>query len=218
MKFVPDNPPCEVCLNPAKIELLNTSTGTHHLFCRTHKPDLWPGRNRHWQIRRHRMEPGSAVSQLLATDENSEEHQSFRIEMCEMRQLGGEGACQYYLSKLTDSDQFALWDDEFCENVREFVVALTNGAAAAFPFDLYTIGFMASLLKHELEKSRSPEPVKPSKREKAIVLLVHHPTWSDEQIAHAIPTTLKQLRRNTEYTALREQLRRKSDCPQTPND
>jgi hypothetical protein len=211
MESVPDNPPCDVCGNPAVVELFNTATGTNHLFCRAHEPDRKWGRDQNWRTIRSRTKPGGGTSRMLAAAEDSEEHKSFRIEMCEMRLLGDEGACRYYLSKLTDLDQFALWSDEFCENMREYVVGLTNGGAAVFPFDLYTIGFMVSVLKHEFERSRSRKSVTLSKREKAIVLLLRYPSWSDEQIANAIPTTIKQLQRNTEYTVLRGQLRHRGD-------
>lgn len=37
----------------------------------------------------------------------------------------------------------------------------------------------------------------------AIELLLNHPDWSDERIAANVPTTMKQLRRMTDFNALR---------------
>ncbi len=210
MKLVPDNPACEICGRPATVELHDTSTDDDHLFCPAHKPDLWPGRNRHLELRRYRSEPGSIVSQFMAAPEESAEHQSFRTEMCDLQLLGGEGACRYYLSRLTGSDQFALWQTEFLDNAREYVVAKTNGAAACFPFDAGTIGSMAPFFKDAFERSESSVEPKQSKRDLAVVLLLHHPSWSDERIAKEAPTTIKQLQRNSNYRCLSASLIRNS--------
>jgi len=146
---------------------------------------------------------------MLAADEESPEHQSFRAEMCDLQIIGGEGACRYYLSKLTDSDQFALWTDEFLDNMQEYVVQKTNGAAACFPFDLNTISFMAPLLKLACCNARSGDAHKQTRQERAVVLLLHHPSWSDQQIAEQVPTTVKQLQRNSNYTALKSSMKRR---------
>ena len=95
-----------------------------------------------------------------------------------------------------------LWNDEFLDNVREYVVAQTNGAAADFVFDLHSVNFMAPFLKHKYYNDRSNAP-KQTKQNRAVVLLLHHPAWSDSQVAEHVPTTTKQLQRNTNYTALR---------------
>lgn len=203
MKFTPANEACEICSVPATVELYDSLTGIDHLYCPAHKPDLWPGRNPHLKMRRYRNEPGSATSKLMMAAQESPEHQSFRTEMCDLRILGREGACRYYLSKLTGSDQFALWHDEFIDNVREYVVAETNGAAACVSFAANTIDCMAAFLKHAFELSESSVNFKQSKQERAVVVLLHHPLWSDEQIAKEVPTTTKQLRRNSDYVALR---------------
>lgn len=125
------------------------------------------------------------------------------MEMCEIYLLGGEGACRYYLSRLTNSDQFALWFDEFLANVREFVLAETKGAAATIPFEPWTVGCMVPLFRQAFEEAESPSAGKQTKQDRAVVLLLHHPEWSDQQIAEAVPTTMKQLQRNTKYTTLR---------------
>lgn len=130
--------------------------------------------------------------------------------MCDLYLLGGEGACRYYLSRLTHSDQFALWYDEFLANVKEFVLAETNGAAATIPFEPWTIGEMEPLFRQAFEKVKPSIAVKQTKLDRAVVLLLNHPEWSDRQIAEAVPTTLKQLQRNSRYTALRVYMKRGS--------
>jgi len=123
--------------------------------------------------------------------------------MCELHLLGSEGAARYYLSKLTDSDQFALWSDEFLDNVREYVLQATDGAAACFRFDGNTISFMTPILKQAYLNSSSEDEDVLTRPERAVLLLLHHPSWSDEQIASELPTTVKQLQRNPDYKALK---------------
>ncbi len=201
MKTEPDNLACEICSCPAVVHLLDQSSKKEHLFCSTHRPNLRPGQNRGLEIQRWRLAPDNPLSQKLATDENSPEHQSFRIEMCDMKVFCG-GACLYYLSRLTNSDQFALWTDEFLDNMREYVVSQTEGAANCFPFDLDTVQFMTPFMKHKYYSGRTDAPAQ-TKQDRAVILLLHHPLWSDIQIAEHVPTTIKQLLRSADYTALR---------------
>jgi hypothetical protein len=211
MKLVPDNPSCEICGRPATVELRDSSTNKDHLYCPSHKPDLWPGKkNPDLVIRRHRTAPNSPTSRMMAAAEDTAEHQFFRTEMCDLKILGGDGAIRYYLSKLTGSDQFALCGDEFVDNVREYVVAKTDGAAACLAFDSNTVGFMAPFFKYEFELSKSNVEPKMSKQDRAVMLFLHHPLWSDEKIAKEVPTTIKQLKRYSNYNVLRAAVARNS--------
>jgi len=128
--------------------------------------------------------------------------------MCEQFLLGGEGACKYYLSRLTNSDQFSLWSDEFIANVKEFVLAETKEGAVTIPFEPWTIDCMEPLFRQAFEKTMSSIARKQTKQDRAVVMLLNHPEWSDEQIAEAVPTTLKQLQRNVNFTALRAYINR----------
>lgn len=203
MKIAKDNSSCEICGGLATIELLDTSTDTNHHYCPQHRPELGPARNAHLQVKRSRLEPNNALSRKMAAAEDSWEHESFRIEMCELQILAADGACRYYLSKLTKTDQFAVWDDEFLQSMRKYVVATTQGAAACFSFEVGTVGAMVPLLRYAYEQTRTVTAFRQSKSDRAVVLLLHHPTWTDEQVAKKVPTTLRQLHRNSNYTLLR---------------
>ena len=203
MKLTADNPRCHLCESSAIVELQNRLTERDYLYCQAHKPDLWPGKNPHLKIVRYRSAPDSVTSRLMAMAEGSPEHESFRAEMCDLLILRGEGACRYYLSKLTDSDQFALWDTEFVENACEFLMDFTNGAAKSFTIDLSNVGNFKALFKQAFEVSRHKQKPTLTIQERAIVVLVNHPSWSDDAIAKQVPTTVKQLKRNSDYHALR---------------
>lgn len=140
---------------------------------------------------------------MLATDEDSPKHQSLREQMCEMHILGGDGAARYYLSRLTGSDQFAMWDDEFHENLREYVVEQTEGAASSFSFNLETVSAIASFLKCVFQDGRSDKVLKVTKADRAIETFLRHPDWTDEQVAAEVPTTVKQLKRFSDYNLLK---------------
>ena len=204
MKFKPDNLSCEVCNAPATVQLHHSATNTEHLFCSSHKPDLSPGKKHsEWTILRYRLLPGSSLSQDLAAEESSEKHQSFCEYMCETMMLGNDGANRYYLSKITNSDQFTLWNDEFLDNVQEYIIDQTDGAAAEFYFNSETINSMSSFLKCALLDSRPDLEIKITKQDRAVELFLHNPSWSDEQIAENVPITLKQLQRFADFKILR---------------
>ncbi|MDZ4658205.1 MAG: hypothetical protein SH868_11565 [Bythopirellula sp.] len=139
----------------------------------------------------------------MATPHESAEHQSIREEMCNTQLLGSEGACRYYISVLTGIDHFALWSNEFIDNVREFIMNETAGAAGYFQFDGYTVGFMMPFFKSQYTKRFSIAGIDSSKSDRAVELLLRNPFWTDEQIASAVSTTLKQLQRFSGYTVLR---------------
>jgi hypothetical protein len=67
----------------------------------------------------------------MTTAEDTAEHQFLREEMCDQQLLGGDGACRYYLSILTNIDHFALWSDEFVANagIGRFLQVLYPSAA-----------------------------------------------------------------------------------------
>lgn len=208
MQLLPQDLQCEICEAQATVQLHDTSTGADHAYCTLHAPDPRPGKNRHLVVRRHRMEPGSSIAKALAADQDSPEHRFFRIEMCEQFLLGGEGACKYYLSRLTNSDQFSLWSDEFIVNAREFVLAETKEGAVTIPFEPWTIDCMEPLFRQAFEETMPSIARKQTKQDRAVVMLLNHPEWSDRQIADAVSTTLKQLQRNVKFTALRTYINR----------
>ena len=202
MRFVPDSPNCDECDGPATIHLCDTSAGTEHIYCPTHRPDVSPGKRPEFTIVRYRL-LNRPDSRMLAAPEDSQEHQSLRSDLCDLQILYGQDACLYYLSNLTSSDQFALWSDEFVANLREFVLTETRGAAAYFRFDVGTVDYMAPLLKRAYKKVRPGNRVKLTKQDLAIDLVLRNPRWSDKQIAENAPTTTSQLQRFSDYKALR---------------
>ena len=126
-------------------EMFRTAPTT--LYCAAHEPDLRPGRNRDLKILRHRLAPGNSCSRSFAAPLDSTDHEMFRTEMCDVRLLGTDGACRYYLSRITGVDHFALWSDVYLENLREFADQQSDGAANAFRIDQDTVGVIVPLLK-----------------------------------------------------------------------
>jgi hypothetical protein len=199
------SPATEICCScnaPAVVELYDKSSNTLGLYCTAHKPDFWPGRNPHLVIERSRMELGNCLSQALAMAPESNEHRSLQKEMCISQLLGHEGACRYYISALTGIDHFALWSDEFVDNITEWIITETNGAANSYRFDEYTVGFMSPLLKAACQKRFPIFDIELTKSDLAVGLKIRNPNWSDEQIAAAVPTTIKQLQRWSDYKIL----------------
>ncbi|MBN8599828.1 MAG: hypothetical protein J0M26_02170 [Planctomycetes bacterium] len=209
MKLVADNPCCQLCDRPAIIELRDSIQALDALHCQVHKPDLWPRKLPHLSIRRFRSDPDSITCRLMEMPEDSPEHTSFREEVCDLLILGGEGACRYYLSKLTNSNQFALWNTEFEDNAYEYLLAATNGAAKSFEVHC-NVGLLRAVFKLAFEGSRQSRAAT-TKQERAVVLLVNHLTWSDDAIAEKVPTTVKQLKRNCDYNALRASIKTRRD-------
>jgi hypothetical protein len=111
------------------------------------------------------------------------------------------------LSRLTGTDQFAEWSDQFVENVREYIMQATGGAASVFAIDYRSVDYMVALLKRDFFRTQV-ESYAPDKRDQAVILLLEHPEWTDAQIAAAVPTTVKQLQRNADYNCLRARLKR----------
>ncbi len=205
MKLVADNPSCQMCDRPAIIELRDRIQALDLLYCQVHKPDLWPGKSPHLSIHRFRLEPDSISCRLMEMPEGSPEHKSFREEMCNLQILGGEGACRYYLSKLTNSNQFALWNTEFQDNAYEYLLTATNGATRFFEVNC-DVGFFRAVFKLAFEESRQSRAAI-TKQERVVVLLANHPTWSGDAIAEHVPTTVKQLNRISDYNALRASIK-----------
>jgi hypothetical protein len=124
--------------------------------------------------------------------------------MCDDGLLGDMGACQYYLSILTQSDQFVAWDDDFVNNVKRYVVKMTCPEAARFcggPHCLQSLAGFFRVVTERVEGRSDGRRV--SKEDRAIEMLLNHPDWTDQQIAERLPTTAKQLQRWSNYGALR---------------
>lgn len=166
---------CELCAEAAIAEIVRKSTNTTHCFCRRHKPTLLPGRVSDYSLHRFRNSQKNPLSRRYAAPPESDEHQSLYKELCKWHLLGSEGACRYYLSRLTGIDQFSLWNDEFCSNVREFLIANLSDSAGQFNFDLYAVGFLVDVLQWYFEREFVNRLLKPTKKQRSIILLLSHP-------------------------------------------
>jgi len=197
---------CEICGATAAVQLLDRNDGSKHYFCSDHENDFLspPGtRDPRFVIERFRLPPGNVLSEHLAAIPTSPEHRMFRSEMCEYGMLGGDGACRYYLSILTNSDQFVAWSDEFVNNVKQYVVEMTCPEAAQFCTDLHSIQCLAGFFRVVMERIEGRYEGRNKKQDLAIESLLLHPHWTDEEIAESVPTTVKQLRRFSDYKLLR---------------
>jgi len=200
-----DHVMCQVCGSDASVYLLDRQDGSEHQYCPVHEPRLPVGeRQPRLVIQRWRLPPGNALSRQLAAPKESTEHQCLRSEMCDHGMLGGEGACRYYLSILTQSDQFAVWSDEFEDNVRRYVVENTCEEAAQLCVDFNSIQCLVGFFRITLERAEGRYASRRARKDdRAIELLLNHPEWTDEQIAEQVPTTVKQLQRWSNFTILR---------------
>lgn len=209
--FTPeDNVLCQVCGASATVCLLDKQDGNEHRYCSVHKPPLPVGeRHPRLVIERWRLPPDNELSLCLAAPKESLAHQTFRSEMCDDELLGGEGACRYYLSVLTQSDQFVAWSDDFVNNVRRYLVETTCPEAAQFCAESNGIQFLVGFFRAVSERTEGKSASHRATREdRAIEMLLKHPDWTDQQIAKTVPTTVRQLQRWSNFKGLRAAPRR----------
>lgn len=203
---------CEICSEPATLHLADPATGVEALYCK----DAECVRRRGGEyikegislsIRQWRPNPDNILSERLQAPKESSDHDGFRVEMCELQLLGAEGACRYYLSMITGTDQFAAWSDHFRNDLKEFVVSQTCQQAAKV-FELPAPeGSLSQFMRIAWERFEGIQR-RPRKEERAVELLLNHPQWSDEQFVEHLQTTYKQLDRWADFRTLRWALRR----------
>ena len=213
----PEDVICDLCDRPAVTHLVDAESGDECYLCMDHKMN---GSGRYspspLNIGRWRLDPdANGLSESWAQPLDSQRHRDFQWEMCEGRLLGDEGACRYYLSALTGIDHFALWTDEYITNLREFVVTESGGVAACFTFDWSLDQPFWPYLQLAYERQEGITR-RIRKNERAVELLINHPDWTDEEIAAEVPTTIKQLERNTYYCSLRRNLTQQGQGESNP--
>jgi len=208
MHHEPASAICDKCDALATAEFLNSELEVHQFFCKEHEPACIPGKKSRSTFLQGRLPPNNWLSKAMSAPRESAEHESFRFEMCDMHLLGSHGECSYYMSILTDVDHFALWTNELADNVREFVLGETAGAAESFRFDSYTVGFMVPLIKAAYNERIAKKVVPLTKAEQAVIFLLRNPTCTDAEVASAVKTTIKQLNRFSSYKVLRTPLLR----------
>lgn len=197
---------CEICAEIATVECSALIDGGRHFFCRQHSPlRKQGGQSAEFELLRFRLPPENQLSELLASPVTSPGHQSLRIELCDMRLLGDDGACRYYLSRLNGVDYFTAWNDVISEALRQFAIARFGNAASRFCVDEMgaPMVFVAALRRAHAAHFAEPASPRESKEEIAIEILLRHPDWSDDCIAQAAGTTPKQLRRFGTYSYAR---------------
>jgi hypothetical protein len=201
---------CEVCEDVATVHIVDTQVGTEHLYCPKHNPSLPVGeRLPRLAIKRWRIAPNNGCSQRLSAPKESAEHQALRYEICDLQTLGSDGACRYYLSLISGTDQFLAWNDQFLQNVEEYVISQTSKAASQFFDGHHTLTFFVSFLRRRCDRVERDYESALSKQENAVDLLLNHPDWTDEEIASRVGTTLKQLQRWRDYAGLRTMQKRR---------
>jgi hypothetical protein len=145
--------------------------------------------------------PASIFSEYLAMPKDSPQHRQLRDELW----LGGEEhACRYYLSILMGRDFFAVSNDEFLKTVLEYVVAKTCPEAIHFCCTRGHFQFVMPFLKREWETAEGIAGQRHvGKEERAMILLIEHPKWTDEQFRRALKTTEKQMKRWSRFNSAR---------------
>jgi hypothetical protein len=97
---------------------------------------------------------------------------------------------------LLNRDFFTVSDEEFLTALREFVVGRSCREAIQFYSSMYYLEFVLPFLKREWERAEgTANDRRLSKEEQAMILLIRHPDWSNEQFRQAVKTTEKQMRR-----------------------
>ena len=126
-------------------------------------------------------------SEYLAKPKDSPEY----IEFWEQLWLAGTShTCRYYLSIINERDYFDMTDDAFMAAIKEYIVGHTCPEAIQFCVGEYHLMFLEPFLRQQWELAEgNPNAKKLSREERALILLVHHPDWTDEKIRNVIGTT-----------------------------
>lgn len=196
---------CDVCDAIATVEYAVTTDGSTRRYCCQHEPARIIGaQSVDLKLVRSRLPPNNYISKHLNCAVDSPEHRSLRIDLCQSKLLGDEGACRYYLSRLNGVDYFVAWNDEFLRAIREFAVRQYGDAATRCCYDLGASSILVGLMRRAFELRFGDSPArKKSKEEIAVELLLVHPEWPDERIAQEVGTTTKQLHRFSIYSYAR---------------
>lgn len=194
---------CEQCDQPASKRLFNELEQKEHLFCNTHVQQIeWAGANSDWSLKDWRFtNPENAFSlHLKALQDPARYSEEIRY----LQMAGGDAECDAYLSLLTNTDQFVLWGATQVETARRLVATNASESGSRICTSEYHVSLLRDyfrLLYHR--QFQSPQNYPPLKQELALECLLKHPDWTNPQIAAAVPTTLKQLQRFSDFNAVR---------------
>lgn len=131
-----------------------------------------------------------------------------RIEFERRQWIGGDDAvCRWQLTVLTGEDlwskPWAEWWEYLIAFLKKRLPPRSAAACRRYP-DQFGRPYIENL-RRQRDGERIVGPL--TKQDRAFLLLLENPEWTDEQIAEMIPTTLKQLARFSDYKHLRIELR-----------
>jgi hypothetical protein len=113
--------------------------------------------------------------------------------------------CQWQLSVLAGRDLWSLPLEAYGTALVEFCRSRLPGVSCAA---LARSDYSARIYLQDLRRRAGSTIFGPLKKpDRAVILLLKNPDWTDEQIAERVPTTLKQLRRFSTYNHLRSEIR-----------
>lgn len=150
-----------------------------------------------------------SISQMLFAPIDSDEHDDLRNYLCNFELLGRYGASQYFVSILTGANQFSLPPEEVDSAGLKMLDRLVPELREHLDLRRQWYEALRSLFEREYRQKYNSLGLtrKWIKEDEAICVLATHPKWSDEQVAEATPTAVKQLERFGWYGVLRRSLR-----------
>ena len=132
---------------------------------------------------------------------DSEKHQMLR----DTAWMGGQLiSVRYYLGRLIDRNLFRSSDTDVSAALEAFLADITSKQGAALLTSAGLQGWFAAelLLRDIFEQKILDKSSRNSRHVAAVRYFLCNPRRTDEEIARAAGTTIKQLRRNTALTAL----------------
>jgi hypothetical protein len=147
-------------------------------------------------------------AKYIALPEDDQERVDFELG----HWIGGDNiVCQWQLSVLTGRD---VWSMSRAGDWRAHKTPLLDFCRARLPeascdaIARLSGDRFARIYLQDLRRRAGCTIFGPLKKpDRAVILLLKNPDWTDEQIAKRLPTTLKQLRRFSTYNHLRSEIR-----------
>jgi len=114
--------------------------------------------------------------------------------------------CRYYLSILAQRDYYLAHHGAFDVNLIEYLSTNASPLVLFWRDSIYRYDFVLPFLRERFHSTtRIPRKSKPSKFDRALILLMSHPEWDDERIINELSTTAKQLAKWTMFQLARRE-------------
>jgi hypothetical protein len=114
--------------------------------------------------------------------------------------VGPEFQCRYLLGMLLGRNEFRITQDEFLNDLTEYITSRTSPQAAMFCCTEHHCQFVVAFLERQFrDKIGSIKITKETKENRAMEVLLKHPDWPDEQIVAEVGATMKSVARWTTY-------------------